>query len=778
MSRKRRRPALSCEQCRRRKVRCDREMPCGPCAKSQPSLDCEYVYEGKAALNARIDASRLSEHESPPSGARGVANPSSSTDGARITHLEATVLHLQNRVHILEEEGHVHAARLQRPQLSNDSSSSSNVNKLDDHIADLERQLAEAKARRLEMPQTCIAPLAPHLKKDTGGRTKLFGTTHWALSFQQFRLLRQVRSNTIYADGSQDEISKSLKEIRSIRRSIKARQAPRLVNPAQDLLDDLPPREICDELIQHYLRTLGLVYRVLHIPSFFENYDCFWKEPQSVSTGFLLKLLLILAIGSIFHCKPGPSNELGIPVRRWVYAAQWWLSGPTEKEAGGLEGLQVHCLLLLCRQGYAIDKETNWISAGSLLRLAVNQGLHRDPRNFSTLSVFDAEMRRRIWATILEINVQLSIDASMPPLFSVDDSDTSPPSNLDDEDFDQTTTALPPSQPKDWYTNSSLQILLSRSFPARLRIARIINQPTHKQSYESTLHLGSEIAAACKEMAATFHDYFSHTAGSGFRPTPFHHRLMDSLLRRFLLNLYRPFAIQAIKDPRFYLSRKLSFDSALCIASYAEYPEASPSSDQIAYQDFQRLCLSGAGLFKGHLSLDVMVVIGLELITQLEEEVAQYPSATVPFPIDQIAEASRAPPIKSLERIKEQLYQSLEAGIPSMKRYGLLSGILAQITAVPRGEQATWIHIRKAVMDGMQTCRILLQRYIDQCQVSEKEGALLMSAGGLNGWTPESAIASSLDSDFMIPNLGFEDLNFWDIPALIDASMFDPQQLD
>lgn len=562
-----------------------------------------------------------------------------------------------------------------------------------------------------------------------------------------------MRSKASYTDENQGEISKSLKEIRSIRRLIKARQAPRLVNPVQGLLNDLPPREICDKLVEHYLRTLGLIYRVLHVPSFFEDYERFWKESQSASTGFLMKLLLILAIGSIFYCKPGPLNELGIPVRRWVYAAHWWLAGPTEKEAGNLEGLQVHCLLLLCRQGYAIDKETTWISAGSLLRLAVNQGLHRDPRNFSALSVFDAEMRRRIWATVLEINVQLSIDTSMPPLFSIEDSDTSPPSNLDDDDFDRATDVLPPSQPKDWYTDSSLQILLSQSFPARLRIARIINQPSHKQSYESALHLGSEIAADCKTMAAMFHEWFSRNARSRFRPTLFHHRLMDTLLRRFLLNLYRPFAIQGIKDPRFYLSRKLSFDSALSIASYAKSPEASPNGDHIAYQDFQRLCLSGAGLFKGHLSLDVIIVIGLELITQLEEEVAQYSSTTVPVPVDQIGEGSRASPIKSLERIKEQLYQSLEAGIPSMKRYGLLSGILAQITTVPRGEQATWDHMLKAFIDCMQTCRILLQRHLDECQVPEKEGAFLTSLDGPNGWTPESAIGSSLDSDFMVSGI-------------------------
>jgi hypothetical protein len=34
VARKRRRPALACEQCRRRKIKCDRTTPCGPCQRS------------------------------------------------------------------------------------------------------------------------------------------------------------------------------------------------------------------------------------------------------------------------------------------------------------------------------------------------------------------------------------------------------------------------------------------------------------------------------------------------------------------------------------------------------------------------------------------------------------------------------------------------------------------------------------------------------------------------------------------------------------------------
>ncbi len=39
--RKRRRPALSCEQCRRRKIKCDRTYPCGQCLQAK-ATECTY----------------------------------------------------------------------------------------------------------------------------------------------------------------------------------------------------------------------------------------------------------------------------------------------------------------------------------------------------------------------------------------------------------------------------------------------------------------------------------------------------------------------------------------------------------------------------------------------------------------------------------------------------------------------------------------------------------------------------------------------------------------
>ncbi|KAJ5294258.1 hypothetical protein N7508_009079 [Penicillium antarcticum] len=720
--RKRRRPALSCEQCRRRKVRCDREMPCGPCTKSHPPLACQFVHEGKAVLDARSQGAAL-EYEPVirTSGSRDTPGlvENSTADAARLAELERSVSMLQNRVNELEKDRPVSTG------IPPDSA---------------------------ERSQTLIPPLAPHLKSSKH-ETKLFGPTHWAHVFQEFHHLRSVRGTAIHEGVPRNEISKSLKETRTLRWNVKNWQKPHLLDPTPNLLGDLPAREVCDELVQSYLRTIELIYRVLHIPTFKQEYKAFWVDPQSTSTGFLMELLLIISIGAIFYFKPGPANDLRLPIRRWLHAAQWWLTGPTARESATIQGLQVHCLLLLCRQAYAIDKWGNWNSAGSLLRLAISQGLHRDPHNFSRLSAFDAEMRRRIWATILELNVQLSVDAAMPPLFSVDDYDTKPPSNLDDEDFDATSETLPTPKSKGQYTDSSIQITLQQSFSTRLCIARNINECNREQSYEEALALGAELIAAFKEIATLFHSYLAQATKRTSEPTLFHHRLLDTIIHRLLLNLYRPFAVKALNDPRFYLSRKLSLSSALAMTSHGESNTSLASNLQQSNQDFFRLCLSGAGLFKGYLSPDVIMVIGLELITQIDEETTSQPavsSVTTPSTINKMAQAARAPLLEALERISDHLYQSIAAGIPSLKRYGLLRGMIAQITAANRDEQSIHAEIRHSIMDSLETSRVLLQAYISsEINRSDADGPALPT-GGMDIWTPDSGLVSSLSSDFMV----------------------------
>jgi hypothetical protein len=127
------------------------------------------------------------------------------------------------------------------------------------------------------------------------------------------------------------DLTNVVKECRALRKSIKSHVT--LDDPVPDLRSTIPPQPVCEELVQCYLRTFEPIYRVLHVPSFWESYRIFWTEPQSSPMSFLMKLVLILAIGTAFY--PDHTSALDNRFTRlkpkWVYAAQWWLTGPSEE---------------------------------------------------------------------------------------------------------------------------------------------------------------------------------------------------------------------------------------------------------------------------------------------------------------------------------------------------------------------------------------------------------------------------------------------------------------
>jgi len=60
--RKRRRPAVACTECRRRKVKCDRTRPCGPC--NQSSLRCVYRSPSSSSPPPDQNAGQTNLHRS------------------------------------------------------------------------------------------------------------------------------------------------------------------------------------------------------------------------------------------------------------------------------------------------------------------------------------------------------------------------------------------------------------------------------------------------------------------------------------------------------------------------------------------------------------------------------------------------------------------------------------------------------------------------------------------------------------------------------------------
>ncbi|KAF7160150.1 hypothetical protein CNMCM5623_005665 [Aspergillus felis] len=777
--RKRRRPPKSCDPCRRRKVRCDREFPCGPCERARTSLQCFYRPAVAASSpsvdeSSRLTASCVPEGHTPPPQAddpqtqsRPPALTSQSQPQDQNQYQNRIIQDLQSRVRRLEEQ-------LPGPPLSRGTtgptpsvSHTQALRHLHDRVLGAEQQLSDASCPSLSVNGWAIPATLPRLRI-ARDMTKLFGPSHWLHTAEKFQVLGKFDAKEVEPSlqevDTRSEFASIFKDCRQLRQAIKDQESVRLNHPVPDLLGRLPTQAVCDVLVNAYFRTFELIYRVIHVPSFWKEYRLLWTQPQSTPTHFLMKLVLIFALGTTFY----PDRNNRVHLRRlahtWIYAAQWWLVGPSEKSTVNLDGLQVGCLLLLARQTNSLPG-TSWLSAASVLHMAMAMGLHRSPDLFPALSVYQSEMRARLWATVLELTLLSSLDAAMPLPFSLPDVDRTMPSNLDDEQFDPEAETLPTPQSNQHFTDSSIQTLLLKSLQVRVEAVQLVNnQHCQELSYETALRLGNELRSACRDIAALFYTSQNQSRHGGRTPgmTDFHLRFLDTYIRRYILFLHRPFMIHARKDPRFHLSRKVCLESCIVVASYADH--LNLPSDTL--DDLSHLTIVGRGSFKGALSFDVITSLGLEIVTQLEEEASTRPvGSSPPFiadSLDKMAKAHRAPLVRSLEHIQEQLLQIIALGNPSLKRYNFLSAILSQIRAMESG-QPIQPAIYETVKESLKKCYSLLQ-------ASHAASPPQDSVESLNMGT-DSPLCFDLDA--LDPALGLEIPSLLFFPGIMDTLSID-----
>lgn len=102
-----------------------------------------------------------------------------------------------------------------------------------------------------------------------------------------------------------------------------------------------------------------------------------------------------------------------------------------------------------CRYNQSMDpsREVGLVFS-ILVRLAYRMAYHRDPDNFSHFTPFEAEMRRRVWAMTRQFDLMSSFQLGLPPNVAPDSWDTKLPRNLMDSDFHESSTHLPPSRPE------------------------------------------------------------------------------------------------------------------------------------------------------------------------------------------------------------------------------------------------------------------------------------------------------------------------------------------
>ncbi|KAI4723298.1 hypothetical protein E4T48_00415 [Aureobasidium sp. EXF-10727] len=526
--RKRRRKVLSCMDCRRRKVQCDRALPvCGRCEKA--GKPCSYEDDSP------------SQHASIGQGPSLIPRQQSVTVSRDVWDDMLNRLLYQERV--IERLQTAHASPATPATVS------------------------------IATPQVHGAVETPGGASDSVARERIlfrgkgFKTTFYGPSDARSAMTLNAHNFFREEVSRNPEVVRCRRDVAKLREIKKRLDKQEELSPHKSLITYLPERIKVDLLVRMYLDNVDCTYGILHFPSFHREYEEMWRDPLNAKSGFVATVLLMMACCQCLVQGQPQTYMADSPVSRetaitLIRVCESWIARSSPKHTD-LAWFQVQCLLLIAKQTHQVKVKRRWVESGNLLRIAISAGMHRDPgllQKKTLSSVFEHEMRRRIWAFIVEWDLQTSFDRGMPATSLDVASDIGPPSNLHDTDFDETSVALRTSRPLTEMTKTTFMCLSSQSRGLRRKITTMFNQPLHQVSFEEVLASTQELELSL----ASLPDW----AGDRSRDLTAYDQsvaLLHIQLEQFLVILHAHAARQAVTKTHINFSKQAFKSAAVSI---------------------------------------------------------------------------------------------------------------------------------------------------------------------------------------------------------------------
>ncbi|KAL4901038.1 hypothetical protein BDW74DRAFT_187898 [Aspergillus multicolor] len=715
---RRRRPAMSCTICRRRKLKCDRSLPCGQCIKSKTPELCVF-----SAPNPS------------PSTASGSVIASSSSEQRHALSDEASSV--GNGLYVFDSKHRVTKPRGRQDELQ----------ELRSRVQMLE--VALARGSSVQPPESLTYDYAPERSFRLGPDP----ISDQVRNLPDRACFRGRNGRTRYHGRSSANLTLTFSREREYQGGVKQGM------PAS-LKEMLPPRNITDELLNLYLTTFETTYRVLHIPSFLKEYEAYWADPEGADTAFVAKLLALMAAASCFigsSTTVNGSDTLHDVAVTWMLGIQSWVGSLFMGATAKFDIMQIQCLLIIARQALAVDGDVVWLTSGSLIHSATIMGMHRNPTRFPKMTPFWAEMRRRLWATVLELDLQASIDVGVPPSIDPDQYDCDLPSNLDDTDLTEDMLEAPVAKDRTVMTQSSFQAMLVQSFPIRVRIAKAVNSLQFTLPYDEALRLGEDLVRSMNEALIPFPTPTSDGV------TSFARSFMLFLLQRSLLILHRPFSLSISLSPKYSYSRKVCLESSLELLNQFESPLPS-------FQPSRAPCLGhiGGGMFREECA-HAAITLCIELSQQFTEAGSNSAPSTHSGSLNDIVRSQQEVLLRVLERTRDNFGRRITPKGNGCKVFVFTSMALASIKARLNGDDPLK-KIEEAALRAVKTCHHVI-RGLPYEEFQGQPESELSDVGPSAIHTPD--FGSSI-SEFSFDPLSMLTSNPNDFSPLDFNNMFDP----
>ncbi|KZL82485.1 c6 zinc finger domain-containing protein [Colletotrichum incanum] len=564
--RRRERRMLVCLECHRRKLKCDKKRPCDRCVASDTALKCTYVKPGEfpSPKDFRREARQASpDGQVPDQNHRsgiltGDSERSSGETGRSPPHLSL---------------GPRRGSPTLEPHNSGDSDISANA--IPTSLENLQNGDLGNRTVFESLAQVEASPAKINCQFNQ--ITSLTSQAGLALPSGEFKTYKEFRKElcqrrTLFPEDSQET------------------QA--------SIFDEFPARATADMLIDRYFDTFGSIFLFLHQHNFRAQAQAFWEQHERVSISDCIQILLVVAIGNATI--DSTSDRLShTKILRWWHLVLTWQNITLRSSPNDLHALQTGCLIEIMRQAYGLDVMSSWPASGLLVRNAMMAGLHRDRSCTGQLYAKEHQRQRQeLWYTILELDLQSSMDHAMQPALSLDDWDMPLPNGFNpSDDFEGAPSKVA----------SPRRILIS-TLVVRTRIAQFLNSIKCSTDYAEALKLHEELDTLAH---ALLHSSSAHSRRCDFG---FANGLAAIYCQRSLLALHLPFAI--LRTPSYAYSYNICFSTALSVLERLD-----PPADQNEYlhNDGMVILMRTSGAIFRTVALQAILYLCLQMEASLKD---------------------------------------------------------------------------------------------------------------------------------------------------------------
>ncbi|KAI0002842.1 fungal-specific transcription factor domain-containing protein [Xylariaceae sp. FL0662B] len=436
----------SCVTCRRRKVRCDKFMPCGNCRKAH--IHCVFPAPGRAPRRPRIKdpnappkqtseremelMKRLRKLEGIVEDLSGqvefeTRHPSGSGGGSP----ETTVDNGERR----KQSAHIYSENLPGGYPSAESSRPRRT------------QTGEYGSTALRSPGTEVQRDFGRLVLNEKGKTRYVSSAFWSKVNDEINQLR-AETERLTDEDSEDSDDGSI---------------PGTINQYSDGTDhhgfvlgysssNVDLRELhplpsqIPFIWQVFIENVDPLVKILHVPSMDKIIRELRSNMQDISPGLeaLMFSIYYAAITSMedAEVKMNFNAEKAHLINKYRFATEQALAKANFLVTSELITVQAFTLFLFLVRRYD-DTRFAWTLTGLAIRIAQSLGLHRDGSNFDDLSPFDIEMRRRMWWSICILDLRSAEDQGTELTIAERTYDTKFPLNVNDTDINPDMTEMP-----------------------------------------------------------------------------------------------------------------------------------------------------------------------------------------------------------------------------------------------------------------------------------------------------------------------------------------------